>query len=192
MLPIPWLEDFNDRPPVPPAAADALQGGLLDEPAVPPPPDPVAEAWNEGYLAGCRSAMRNARDDSRDLLAELCRRVAEIEERIQAIADQEAADMGGLLVDMLRHALPEDCPEPVLERLNAAIEAVRPVFVVNPKLRVATEPPGEVAFRDLPGLYRVLEDSHPPEWPIGVSWKTDGTPAACIGVLNAAIAKLDC
>jgi hypothetical protein len=187
-----WLEDFNDRPPEPPPSAEDLQGDLFEAADTLPPPDPVAEAWNEGFLAGCRAGLRNARDDRGDALAELRRRVAAIEDRLQAIADQAAADIGGLLIDMLRHALPEDCPASVQERLNEAVEAVRPMFVIGPKFRIATEPPGEIAFHDLAGLYKVLEASHPPEWPVGVSWTTGGDAGKGIAALKAAIGKAAC
>ena len=181
-----WLEDFNDRPPVEEPPEPDPQAEAID-PDAPPPADPVADAWKDGFLAGCRINMRNARDDGRDVLRDLARRLAEIEKKLQATADQSAGEMGRLLIDMLRHALPEDCPQAVLDRLQAAVEAVRPVFTLEPRLHVGTEPPGEIGFRDLPGLYRVLETSYPPEWPIGVSWGTAGNPRQSIDVLRSAI-----
>jgi hypothetical protein len=156
---LPWFQDFNDR--VTPSESAA------EEPPPPPeePADRRLEAWTEGFLAGCRAS---ASAHSRDVAAELKRQVAEIERSLAMIADQSAATMGGLLIDMLAASAPPGWPA---DRLGAVVEVIRPIFELEPRLHIQSREPGAVSFRDLPALYRALESG---DWDLTLRWDQVG------------------
>src|SRR5271165_2211916 len=145
---LPWFEDFNDRAAQPETTIEAPSSPADD------PPDPHAEAWTEGFLAGCRASHASAACENRDVAAVLTKRVADIEENLAAIVDQSAVTMGGLLIEMLTASLPPDWPA---DRLREIVAAIRPIFALEPRLEVRSGQPGEVSFRDLPRLYRAME-----------------------------------
>jgi hypothetical protein len=122
----------------------------------------------------------------------MAERLAEIEEKLQAMANQSAAIMGGLLIDMLTEALPQDWPDALTDRVQAVSKAIRPVFTLDPKLQISIEPMGEpmgeIAFRDLPGFYKALETSQPADLPLGLRWPPTADPKEIIDDLKAAIA----
>jgi len=159
---VPWFEDFNDRAAQPETAIEAPPPPVDDR------PDPRVEAWTEGFLAGCRASHASAAHESRDFAAVLTRRVADIEGNLAAIADQSAATMGGLLIDMLTASLPPDWPA---DRLREIVAAIRPIFALEPRLQIRSDQPGEVSFRDLPGLYRAMEAG---DWELAVRWHQAG------------------
>jgi hypothetical protein len=146
MTRLPWFEDFNDYAVAPAAAED---------PPLPPDdtPDPRIEAWTEGFLAGCRAARADTGHQSRAVAAELSRRVAGIEDNLAAIADQSAATMGGLLLDLLAASAPPGLPA---ERLAEIVAAIRPIFALEPRLHISPAVPGEVSFHDLLAIYTDL------------------------------------
>jgi hypothetical protein len=177
MRSLPWLEDFNTH--------------LHPDPAVeapPPPPadepDPRIEAWTEGFLAGCRAARADAARASQDLAAALTARVAAIEQELAAMADQSATTVGGLLIDILAAALPAGWPA---ARLAAITEAIRPIFELEPRLRLCPKQPGEMSFRDLPALHAALDSG---DWDLATSWHqaaADSDPSAIADRLRRAI-----
>jgi hypothetical protein len=178
MARLPWFEDFNDHAARPEAVAE--------DPPPPPddPPDPRVEAWTEGFLAGCRASRANAAGEVREVAAELTQRVAAIEQSLGAMADQSAATMGGLLLDILAAALPAGGPA---HRLEEVVAAIRPIFALEPRLHVTPAVPGEVAFRDLPALYLAMEAG---DWELAVRWHqpaADIDPAGMAGALRQAI-----
>ena len=187
MRPLLWLEDFNDRPSDPPPVEQQAEDAIDPDPEPEILPDPCAEAWSDGFLAGSRLNQQNAREPVHGFAADLGRRLAEIEERLEAVADNAALAMGGLLVDMLAAALPDNWPAEVADRLHGIAEAIRPVFALDPMLQVHTDPPGEIAYRDLPGFYKVLEASQASDWPLGTRWDTQDTPKHVADKLKAAI-----
>ncbi len=145
---LPWFEDFNDHAPRPAAVAEDPPPPLDD------PPDPRMEGWTEGFLAGCGAERANAAGQTRDVAAELTRRVAAIEDSLDAIAEHSAATMGGLLLDILAAALPPGWPA---DRLEEVVAAIKPIFALEPRLHISPAVPGEVSFRDLPAFYRAME-----------------------------------
>jgi len=175
----PWFEDFNDHATRPEAVA---------EEAPQPPdnlPDPRMEGWTEGFMAGCRAASANAAGRPREVAAELTRRVAAVEACLAAIADQSAATMGGLLLDILTAALPPGCPA---DRLEEIVAAIRPIFALEPRLPISPAVPGEVAFRDLPAFYRAMDAG---DWELALRWHQPGAdidPAEIASALHRAIA----
>ena len=182
-----WLEDFNDQPsdphPVEQHAEDVTQPNPEPEDVS---PDPFAEAWSDGFLAGSR--LNQPHEPGQGFAADLSRRLAEMEEKLETIANNSAVAMGGLLIDLLAAALPQDWPADIADRLHAITEAIRPVFSLDPMLQIHTDPPGEIAYRDLPGFYKTLEASQASEWPLGTRWQAQATPEQVTGKLQAAIA----
>lgn len=159
MARLPWFEDFNDYAVRPPAAAE-------DPPAPPDEaPDPRAEAWTEGFLAGCQSTLASTGRQSHAMAAEITRRVVEIEDNLAAMADQSAATMGGLLLDLL---LASDSRA---DRLEQIVAAIRPIFALEPRLHISPAVPGEVSFRDLPALCAAIETG---EGELAVRWHQAG------------------
>lgn len=184
-----WLEDFNERGAAP-APEEEQEVTDIEQPAPPPPPDPRREAWVEGFMAGCRRNQHNSTHESQALAADLTRRLSDMEQRLEELANESATLVGGLLIDMLLAALPDDWPFGVAEKLREVIEAVRPVFALDPKLQINADPPAELAFRDLPGFYRALQDSPAIEWPLGIRWPS-GDARGAIANLAAAITAPD-
>jgi hypothetical protein len=158
---LPWFEDFNDHTAHPASAAE--------NPSPPPdgPPDPRIEAWTEGFLAGCRATHANAAGQNQDVAAEMARRVAGIEQSLSAMADQSAVTVGGLLIDILTASLPAGWPDSAAERLEPIVDAIRPIFELEPRLHIRSSQPGEVSFHDLPDLYKALEAG---DWELAVRW----------------------
>ncbi len=188
MRPLLWLEDFNDRAPeLPPAEQQAED---VTDPDLEPDvqPDPCAEAWSDGFLAGSRLNQQNTQEPGQGFALDLSRRLAEVEKKLEAIADNAAVAVGGLLIDMLAAALPDDWPATVAERLHGIAEAIRPVFSLEPMLQIHTDPPGEIAYRDLPGFYKILEASQASDWPLGTRWQVQAAPDQITDTLRAAIA----
>nr|WP_294550250.1 hypothetical protein [uncultured Rhodopila sp.] len=184
----PWFEDFNDHAPRPAAVAE--------DPPSPPGdlPDPRMEGWTEGFLAGCRAGSAGAAGQARDVAAELTQRVAAIEDSLNAIANQSAATMGGLLLDILAAVLPPAAPADRLEeaapadRLEEIVAAIRPIFALEPRLHVSPAVPGEVSFRDLPAFYRAMEAG---DWELALRWHQPGgdiDPAGMAASIRRAIA----
>jgi hypothetical protein len=179
MARLPWFEDFNDHAPRPAAVAE--------DPSPPPAdlPDPRMDGWTEGFLAGYRAAGADAAGQARDVAAELTRRVAAIEDSLNAIADQSAATMGGLLLDILAAALPAGNPA---DGLAGIVAAIRPIFALEPRLHVSPAAPGEVSFRDLPAFYRAMEAG---DWELALRWHQPGgdlDPAAMAAAIRRAVA----
>lgn len=172
---LPWFEDFNDR------AAVAVTAVEESPAETDPPPDPRAEAWNEGFLAGYRAGGADSVRQSQAVAAELTRRVAAIENALAAAADRSAATMGGLLLDVLGSALPPEWPA---DRLAEIVAAIRPIFALEPLLHVSPAVAGEVSFRDLPALYRAMEAG---EWELAVRWHQPGADIDQAGALRGAI-----
>lgn len=191
MRPLLWLEDFNDRAPEPPPAEQPAEDIADPDPEPDVLPDPCAEAWSDGFLAGSRLNQQNTQEPGQSFAQDLTRRLAEVERKLQAIADDAAVTMGGLLVDMLAAALPDDWPGAVADRLHGITEAIRPVFSLEPMLQIQTDPPGEIAYRDIPGFYKVLQASQASDWPLGTRWQAGATPDQVAGKLKAAIAGSD-
>jgi len=174
---VPWFEDFNDR------AAPAETTIEAPPPPADDPPDPHIETWTEGFLAGFRASQASAVRESRDVAAALTKRVADIEENLAAMADQSAATMGGLLIDMLTASLPPDWPlDWPADRLREIVAAIRPIFALEPRLQFSSAQPGEVSFRDLPGLYRVVEAG---DWELAVRWHQAGADIASADLVSA-------
>jgi hypothetical protein len=176
---LPWLEDFNTRRPHadPPAEAPSLPP--QDE------PDPRLDAWTEGFLAGCRAARADAARLNQDIAADLARRVAAIEHDLVAMVDQSAATVGGLLIDILAAALPSDWPA---ARLGPIVEAIRPVFDLEPRLHICPRQPGEASFRTLPALYKALDAG---DWDLAARWHqaaSDSDPSDLAARIRQAIA----
>ena len=188
MRPLLWLEDFNERPPEPPPVEHEAEDVAHLEPEPDAQPDPCAEAWSDGFLAGSRLNQQNAHEPGQRFAVDLSRRLAEIEEKLEAVANNSAVAMGGLLIDILTAALPDDWPASVAERLHAITEAIRPVFSLDPMLQIRTDPPGEIAYRDLPGFYKILESSQASDWPLDTRWQPQATPRQITDTLKAAIA----
>ena len=188
MRPLLWLEDFNDRPPDPSPVEQQAEDVMEPGPEPEVLPDPCAEAWSDGFLAGSRLNQQNTREPVQGFAADLGQRLAEIEEKLEAIANNAAVTMAGLLVDMLAAALPDDWPAAVADRLHGITEAIRPVFSLAPMLEVHTDPPGEIAYQDLPGFYKILEASQASDWPLGIRWQVQTTPEQITDKLKAAIA----
>jgi hypothetical protein len=186
MRPVLWLEDFNDQ--FETTAANAEQAGEAEFEHAPPPPDPRLEGWNEGFLAACRMFQANQEEAQEDPAAELMRRVAEIEAHLQETAQNAASLMAGFLLDLLKDALPDGFPEPASARLDKVIEAIRPVFELDPRLQLPGEPPGELSFRDLPAFHRALRDGFGAAAPLSLRWAAPVRPAEQLPALQAAIA----
>jgi hypothetical protein len=143
-----WIEDFNDPSSRPLPAPEP-------PPALPEPdPDPRPDAWTEGFLAGHRAASANA---AADITAELVSRIADMEKTLATIADQSAATVAGLLIDMLAAARPPDWPADTADRLAKVQEAIRPVFALEPLLPLGHVQPGDIALADLPGLLKAVK-----------------------------------
>jgi hypothetical protein len=175
---LPWLEDFNTHRPHAEPAAEAPPPLPQDE------PDPRLEAWTEGFLAGCRAARADAARLSQDVAADLTRRVAAIEQDLAAMADQSAATIGGLLIDVLAAALPPDWPA---ARLAPIVEAIRPIFDLEPRLHIRPKQPGEASFRDLPALYKALDAG---DWDLATRWHqaaSDSDPPGLTARIRQAI-----
>jgi hypothetical protein len=170
---LPWFEDFNDYAARPEAVAE--------DPPPPPdaPPDPRLEGWTEGFLAGCRASSAAAAGKTRDAAAELMQRVAAIEASLTAIADQSAATMGGLLLDIFATALPPGCPA---DRLGEIVAAIKPIFALEPRLHISPAVPGEVSFRDLPAFYRAMEAG---DWELALRWHQPGADIDPAGIAAA-------
>ncbi|PPQ28313.1 hypothetical protein [Rhodopila globiformis] len=167
MRSLPWLEDFNTY----------LHPNTVAEapPSPPDEPDPRIEAWTEGFLAGCRAARADAAGAGQDLAAALVTRITAIEQELAAIADRSAVTVGGMLIDILAAALPAGWPA---TRLAAISEAIRPIFELEPRLRLCPKQPGEMSFRDLPALQAALDSG---DWDLATSWHqaaADIDPAA--------------
>jgi hypothetical protein len=147
---------------------------MAEDPPPPPVdlPDPRMEGWTEGFLAGCRANSAGAPGQARDVAAELTKRVAAIEDRLDAIADQSAATMGGLLLDILAAVLPAHRPA---DGLDEIINAIKPIFALEPRLRISPAVPGEVSFRDLPAFYRAMEAG---DWELALCWHQPGADIA--------------
>jgi hypothetical protein len=182
MASLQWLDDFNDPPPQlalpePEAESDT-------------PPEPSAdlrlEGWQEGYAAGHRQAMLQARQGSATLIAALNERLDELDSRLEQIAADSATQIGGLLIDMLIQALPDGAPGDFRTGLAAVIEAVRPSFHLDPRLHLHTDTPAEIGLRDLPGLVKALDDIQSTEWAVSLRWDTKQPPAAALPALSAA------
>jgi hypothetical protein len=175
MARLPWFEDFNDHAPRPTAMAE-------DPP--PPPlelPDPRMEGWTEGFLAGCRASNAATAGQARTVAAELTQRVAAIEASLNAMADQSAATMGGLLLDILGAALPPGHPA---DGLYEIVKAIKPIFELEPRLRITPAVPGEVSFRDLPAFYRAMEAG---DWELALRWHQPGAEIDAAAALRRAI-----
>lgn len=188
MRPLLWLEDFNDRAPEPPPAEQPAEDLADPDPEPDVQPDPCAEAWSDGFLAGSRLNQQNTQEPAQGFAVDLTRRLAEVEKALEAIANNAAVAMGGLLIDMLAAALPDDWPPSVADRLHGITETIRPLFAVEPRLQIQTDPPGEIAYRDLPGFYKFLEASQSSDWPLGTRWQAQATPQQVADKLKAIIA----
>jgi hypothetical protein len=178
MARLPWFEDFNDHAIRPPPEAE--------EPRPPPDeaPDPRTEAWTEGFLAGCRAGDAESTRQSRGAAAELCRRVAAIEHTLAAIADQSAATVGLLLLDVLTAALPPGWPA---DRLAAIVAAIRPIFALEPRLHISPAVEGELPLHDLPALAEAMQVGNRE---LVVRWHSpagDNDPADLAGAVRQAI-----
>jgi hypothetical protein len=178
---LPWLEDFNTHLHADPAAE-----------APPPPPqgepDPGIEAWHEGFLAGYRAARADTARHSQDIAANLTCRITVIEQDLVAMADQSAATIGGLLIDILAAALPPDWPAP---RLPSITDAIRPIFDLEPRLHLGPKQPGEMSFRALPALYAALDSG---DWDLVLRWHqaaADVNPADLAARIRQAVAPGD-
>lgn len=180
-----WLEDFNDPPSDPPAEAVSYEEPAEPEP---PPPDPRLEGWNEGFMAACRMVENNKSDGERGLSTELIRRLEEIEAQLETVAQNAAGIMGGLLIDMLLEALPPDFPKPAADRVQAVVEAVRPVFELDPRLQVPGDPPGELSFRDMPAFYQALRAGFGADAPLALRWHAPNPVREQLPGLAAALA----
>jgi hypothetical protein len=175
---LPWFEDFNDHAARPEAVAED-----------PPPPtetpsDPLKDAWTEGFLAGCRATSAGAAHLHHDVAATFTRRVTEMAQELAAMADQSAATMGGLLIDILATAVP---PGPPADKLNDIVAAIRPIFALEPRLHVRPGKAGEVKLHDLPALYKAMDAG---DWELAVRWHQPGAEidpsklAASLGALT--------
>lgn len=183
MASLQWLDDFNDPPPqlaLPESEA---------EPDTPPEPpiDPRLEGWQEGYAAGHRQAMLQARRGNAALIAALNQRLAELDSRLEQIAADSATQIGGLLIDMLIQALPDDAPGDFRTGLAAVIEAVRPSFHLDPRLHLHADAPAEIGLRDLPGLVKALEDMQTTDWTVSLRWDTKQPATAALPALSATV-----
>lgn len=177
-----WLEDFNEYPPeTEPAEAAPPE----DQPHE---PDPRVEAWTEGFHAGWRQAMETAANSQPGMAAaDLIRHIEAVHADLDQIAARSAAQMGALLIDMLARVLPEDWPKSAAERLPKVIEAVRPAFHLNPVLFLHTDPPGQLAFHDLPGLVRLADETRKTEFPVTIAWSTHAEPSQLVDALKQAL-----
>ncbi len=188
MHPLLWLEDFNDLPPDPPPVEQPDEDVVYPDPEPEILIDPCAEAWSDGFLAGSRLNQQNTREPVQSFAIDLSKRLDEIEKKLEAIADNSAVTMGGLLIDILTAALPDDWPSTVADRLQDITKAIRPVFSLEPMLEIHTDPPGEISYRDIPGLYKILEASQASDWPLDARWQAQTTPEQITGKLKAALA----
>jgi hypothetical protein len=187
MPPALWLEDFND-----PAPQLALSEPEPEPDPLPQPiPDPRLEGWHEGFIAGHRQAMLEVEQRKLSLTAELTQRLQDLEPRLEDIAADSAAQMGGLLIDMLQRAVPDDWPQSFKERLADVIDAVRPSFYLDPKLTLHFNPPGQIDFRDLPGFARRLETLEATDWAVTIHWDVEKLPETVLPELITAVAGED-
>ncbi|HVY16644.1 MAG TPA: hypothetical protein VHB27_15575 [Rhodopila sp.] len=182
-----WLEDFNDPPPHLALPEPEPEPDPLPEPVS----DPRLEGWHEGFIAGHRRAIREVEQRKPALTEQLIGRLRDLETKLEAIAADSAAQMGGLLVDMLRHAVPEDWPDTVKDRLAQVIEAVRPSFYLDPKLFLHLDTPGQLDFADLPGFARRLETLETTDWAVTIRWDVEKLPETVLPALRAAVAGED-
>jgi hypothetical protein len=187
MPPALWLEDFNDPPPQLALPEPEPERDPLPEPI----PDPRLEGWHEGFIAGQRQAMLEVEQRKPSLTAELTQRLQDLETRLEDIAADAAAQMGGLLIDMLQRAAPDDAPQAFKERLADVVEAVRPSFYLDPKLMLHLDPPGQIDFRDLAAFASRLETLEATDWAVTIHWNVEKPPETVLPALSAAIAGED-
>jgi hypothetical protein len=182
MSPLPWLEDFNDPPPQRALPEPEPEPDPLPEPI----PDPRLEGWHEGFIAGHRQAILEAGQRRPPIAAALIQRLEQLDTQLQEIAANSAAQMGGLLIEMLAKAAPETWDAALREKLGQVIEAVLPSFHLEPALRLHT-PLGFVGFRDLPGFAKTLESLDDTDWAVTLHWDVEKPPDAVLPDLRAAI-----
>lgn len=178
-----WLDDFNDPPP---------QLALPEPEEDPTPPEPPTdlrlEGWREGYAAGHRQALLQAQRGNPALIAALNQRLDDLDSRLDQIAADSAAQVGGLLIAMLIQAVPEEWPSGIKDNLSTVIEAVRPSFHLDPRLHLHHDTQTEIGIRDLPSLLAALEDIQATDWAISLRWDTRQPPEAALPALREAAA----
>jgi hypothetical protein len=187
MPPALWLEDFNDPPPQLALPEPEPEPEPLPEPI----PDPRMEGWHEGFMVGYRQAMLEVEQRKPSLTADLTQCLLDLETRLADIAAESAAQMGGLLVDMLQRAAPDDWPHSFHNRLAEVVEAVRPSFYLDPKLLLHLDPPALLDFRDLPGFARRLDTLEATDWAVTIHWDVEKPPERVLPELTAAVAGED-
>lgn len=177
-----WLEDFNEPPP-----QLALPEPEPDPDPLPEPiPDPRMEGWHEGFIAGHRQALLEVAQRRQPITASLIQRLEQLDVQLAEIAANSAAQMGGLLIEMLAKAAPEEWDAAVREKLGKVIEAVLPSFHLEPSLHVHT-PLGIIGFQDLPGFAKTLESLEDTDWAVTLHWDVQKPPDAVLPDLRAAI-----
>ncbi len=181
-----WLEDFNEPPP----RLALPEPEPEPEPLPEPIPDPRLEGWHEGFIAGHRQAMLEAARRKQSITEALIQGLDHLDTQLEEIAANSAAQIGGLLIDMLARAVPETWDAAVRETLGRVIDAVLPSFYLEPSLRLHT-PDGLVRFRDLPGFAKALETLEATDWAITLHWDVAKLPEAILPDLQAAIASGD-
>lgn len=184
MASLQWLDDFNDPPP---------QRALPEPEEDPTPPEPSAdprsEGWQEGYAAGHRQAMLQARRGNAALIAAMNKRLDELDSRLDQIAANSATQIGDLLIAMLIQAVPEEWPAAIKANVATVINAVRPSFYLDPRLHLHHDAPAEIGLRDLPALLTALEDIQATDWAISLRWDTQQPPEAALPALRDAAAS---
>jgi hypothetical protein len=183
MTTLPWLEDFNDQPP----QADAPQPELDPAPITEAEPDPRLEGWQEGFIAGHRQAMLQRAQDKPALTAVLCEQITKLQDKLDGIAENAAAQISELLVEMLAASIPPDWPEPMQARLADVIAAVKPSFWLDPKLHIRLDPPALISLQDLPALASHLDTWQETDWAVAWHWDTGHSPDATRTALQAAL-----